>query len=1498
MGESKQVKVDNWGIFFLQRLQHFFNKTYFCDLTLQFEDNAQLKVHRLVMNACTEYFQMLEQTCEMINDCLIMPPDLQADVVVPIVNFMYTGILEFHESIFDRLYSTARLMNMTVLTKLLDAQKVPISPIPKPMNKRTPVTPITWNLQGKRIAPKTMDPDLPEPLPGRKLPIWKRKSVPGTITYRSTDKSSMPEPLATKYFKSSVDDTPKPTRFEWPEEDDNSFDTSSFDEISYTSKPLLLPSREKSPKPSTSNFEELKRSSSSLKRPASPVYNDNKKVNIQDVKEYLKEQKLRSDYIDYDDSEAADNDLQTYDDDDSTEESADKDAVFDQNAEDTPNKSILKNDASTPHNKRVRFSLEGKENASVKATSKPAATPAVKAGTSVDMSNHTKIITEVLKKYPHLVKKNKNIRLKILAKGSGANSTGVKPSGAPVKVVKPTSKVSYMVMKPEQSSTQSGDKKDGQWLCHKCSSTNPPQFDAYHLYRKHLTEVHNEKVDSQMCNICGHVSRKQNMLMYHKYVKHNITPPPLYQFPKCKECPYIALSPTLLTKHQYNHTHLNLVCAECGTAFTTKSQLIAHIQMTGHSEKSNSQTYDCGYCSKKFISDETLFQHIKKNHKSEARRDNIISCEEIDEMENSELTTAQASAPPPLREAPKEKIKILSDIKVNTPISTSGLLPVRTVTTIPSEKIQKIEETRIEDSQPLEPSSEAESLSNVASGIAASLGLVNTIVVLDENQFILQSQDGEQENISGTGRTEFILPEVTNIENIPNLHVSQHQVITADNNTIISQATLNKNNITSTDELVMVLTDHDYSDASNNAVITSENSNIVVLYSHPVQSQDGQFISQQGNLMINSDMSLMEVSNNYTVANTVTTDTKPCEESIEMIQQEINNHLEGDLAQGIHTEQVEKTLEDQIITYVDVKPQVLQEQQTEMLPKEIPEKIEIDPVEVHLDAEELEFVKQKQIEEDKILLPTTTDTTVLSESTSVLTSTAVLADKTNVLMENTAILPDNTEMLTEVLTNTNGTELITTTTGILTGTTETLVDTAGVLTQNAEITELPESTADTTQILTDSTNILTENSENLTDNTTTIIVDNTSILADSTNGLQVQEIAENTNLTIQNNEHQYEEPMEIEESIELIEKEIAKNSPERSDVTPVAEPASTTIVVENPNLDTSVSAGIVESVNESEKTTIEVIQPKSDTTVQIESNGTPAADVITNQDSVNEKVVVENESLQFDEPMEVDSAKLTQTEHNENLVQETTIEESVATVDEVIKENINTDEIVPDSEEEKSIAGDEIQLNRDEVDAQQTADTNTHLQEEVDNATQNADSIQKTNENAITENISTEIVDETVVENMPLNVVEHVEESAEIVESKIQSEVTLPEETPQKLLANDEIFEKKNVVEDNSVAIEPVDAQENCSNSPVTTQDVVASPTISENNKSNNTELLNPLTTNSKISNLLDDWDDGDTDSQQSDAAKPPTTVATTISTDNSNSINTLINDWEDEEDT
>jgi len=86
-------------------------------------------------------------------------------------SFMYTGRLEFRTELHKRLYTTAQQMNMTVLTKLLDAQNAATSPQVKPVIRRPPQVPITYNLQGKKIIPKQIDTDLPETLPGRKYVI-------------------------------------------------------------------------------------------------------------------------------------------------------------------------------------------------------------------------------------------------------------------------------------------------------------------------------------------------------------------------------------------------------------------------------------------------------------------------------------------------------------------------------------------------------------------------------------------------------------------------------------------------------------------------------------------------------------------------------------------------------------------------------------------------------------------------------------------------------------------------------------------------------------------------------------------------------------------------------------------------------------------------------------------------------------------------------------------------------------------------------------------------------------------------------------------------------------------------------------------------------------------------------------------------------------------------------------------------------------------------------
>lgn len=249
MVESKSVKVDNWGVFFLQKLQNFFNKTDYCDLTLQFMDNSQLKVHRLVLSACTDYFNMLEQQCDMTDDILVMPYDLQADVVVPIVNFMYTGTLEFEVNMYARLLKTAKDMNMTVLLKLLEAHKRTVH-----VSQPTRSAPVLLNKGAQRSTGPAVSgrPGAPQrTLQHRAMPVSPArvkaemgKGIGGSRpTYVRKD---VPEPvrLVTKYGAGLTTAQKGPSRFQCNEEQVNTDQfESSFDNITYESRPLITASQ-------------------------------------------------------------------------------------------------------------------------------------------------------------------------------------------------------------------------------------------------------------------------------------------------------------------------------------------------------------------------------------------------------------------------------------------------------------------------------------------------------------------------------------------------------------------------------------------------------------------------------------------------------------------------------------------------------------------------------------------------------------------------------------------------------------------------------------------------------------------------------------------------------------------------------------------------------------------------------------------------------------------------------------------------------------------------------------------------------------------------------------------------------------------------------------------------------------------------------------------------------------------------------------------------------
>lgn len=895
MGENlKQLKVENWGNVFLQCLHMFFSKTDFCDLTLQFEENQQLKVHRLVMNACTDYFKFLEQSCPPLEDSvIIMPPELQVDVIVPIINFMYTGLLEFKPSLFHKIYKAADIMNITVLIKLLNAHKLKSDHKSLYPNKKT-----TTNRKSKNSLN-----DLPDKLPGRKLPVWKRKSMPaGAIAHLSpagfmlsTVASAASSSVLSKKTISSVDNTPRPTRFEWPEDEDlpePSLFENSFSDISYTSKPLLTKDEEQ--RVFASSFDSIRNTPTANVSVKTRYKGSKTEVDIEEVRDYLKEQKIRS--------------VMNYE-------------VEEYEVDDPEPVSRKRTGPQSPKavGKRLKV-VDDKENDM---------TINIKAPPGAEL-DHQKIIAELFKKYPDLAKKNKSIKLKITADPAVNAAVAKETAGEALKALPAKTTIEKVVVEGGAGvGVVGGVKKAGEaWRCPHCPST--PHFALFYMFSKHMLDVHGERFDDTVCKYCGQKYRSVLMLHYHMYTKHAVKPPDNCEFPVCDSCPHIAFSSAHLDRHRLAHTKDEISCKGCGLTFTCTNTLLKHAQKTGHMAKEGKNNFDCQYCTKRFTMTLSLFSHLKSFHANEAKKDGVVSIDDTDEIldNQDEIEEDEYIVPDILEEPYKEKVKIISDVKV-----ASSELSREETTEAPRPAVSE--------------SSEAEALNNVATGIATSLGLVDIVVLDDNQQYILQQHGGGEGGASAAPGTPF--------------------------GGNFTQGALPNADIGSTDELVMVLTDHDYNDENNENA--ENNSNIVVLYSHPVEGQQGQFIATtQGNLVVNSQMGLLQLHNEHNDqngANNVSNDSAGENqqeqlvlndssdgqiESIEMIQREIDNQAPA-VKEATPIDQVDSCIRGQ-----EVEPMEVEEGDKKL--EENEEKVELVENKVEIESKDIppEIVK----DEDKV----------------------------------------------------------------------------------------------------------------------------------------------------------------------------------------------------------------------------------------------------------------------------------------------------------------------------------------------------------------------------------------------------------------------------------------------------------------------------------------------------------------------------------------------------
>ncbi|XP_069985889.1 serine-rich adhesin for platelets [Penaeus vannamei] len=363
-----------------------------------------------------------------------------------------------------------------------------------------------------------------------------------------------------------------------------------------------------------------------------------------------------------------------------------------------------------------------------------------------DMSNHAKIISEVLKKYPHLVKDKKNIRLKILKKGNDKAGSG--------KLVK--SKVQYLVLSENESKAKPGSKlsksptssvpkgdssttrgaqssqtfdcpecrdlsfttyfafkkhvlyehKDKSsailanvesvpYACFTCFLNEPLEFSDYCSYQQHMKDVHS-KSEARLCSICGFRPGRKLELAYHLYTEHNKTPRNI-TFPKCDLCDHVAMTEAALLKHRSQHANAdNYTCSVCGVAFRSFGALQGHMQ-TKLCQNKPSISHKCPYCPQTFARSYNLKAHCKSNHRALhniAQTSTGCTGEQTTEVQQQEERTLSSNDP---QNVPDRSLEERS-------LSVEGMC--ETLTSINSHS-----------------SSEAEALSTVASSLAASLGL-------------------------------------------------------------------------------------------------------------------------------------------------------------------------------------------------------------------------------------------------------------------------------------------------------------------------------------------------------------------------------------------------------------------------------------------------------------------------------------------------------------------------------------------------------------------------------------------------------------------------------------------------------------------------------------------------------------------------------------------------------------------------------------------------------
>lgn len=496
-------------------------------------------------------------------------------------------------------------MNMTVLSKLLEAHRQTSAVI---TTKTSPPVVLNKNASNVRAQPRVFQQQQQRTLPTKTV-LYKQ----GQTVIRQVAKPNIPEPIRiVTHYQQDKNNSTRPSRFHVPEEIIPDSEE-SFENISYESKPVLTAQQMKR-EDENSPFESLKRGYTNNivnKRSGSvPETPPAKKPNLEDVKAEAEAQRQRGQLSDEEEDNMSD------------DPDYDGDNYFEEN-----------DDTEDDDHKKTKQSPSV-----VKQTTTKQITVNDLSGGNID---HARILSEVLKKYPNLVKNPKNIRLKIMQKPSDPNSpqtTAIvrvikqeSSPAAPVKTTTPTPpgprKIDAKTM--HELIRLGAENMKGPWLCLDCGSGGRPiSIPTYKKYRTHLINIHKQKIDPRICEHCGLKPARRIELIQHQLIAHNINPPSDVQLFRCstRNCVFVTQKEDLLMKHKREvHKEFQQKCKYCPKVFGKEFLLHAHMRAVHrHMAKSDGNEY----------SDDEEYDPsgrgaVDKNEKRKDRKVQILSNIEI-----------------------------------------------------------------------------------------------------------------------------------------------------------------------------------------------------------------------------------------------------------------------------------------------------------------------------------------------------------------------------------------------------------------------------------------------------------------------------------------------------------------------------------------------------------------------------------------------------------------------------------------------------------------------------------------------------------------------------------------------------------------------------------------------------------------------------------------------------------------------------------------------------